>query len=352
MEIVAIVILFLLVIGIVIFMTKAFVQSKACQKETKNAQHLLQVMFEMIASNKTVEQKLEELNQTLLSTYHMTYSSIVLFDGYKNHVKVSNVEKMYQECIEEIHTENVFRKNITSNTIKYLTIEDGGTLLYKSAIERKVKSALLFPIYDKDIYFGYVLLEDTQKQYFDFMPKEEMETLKKNIGLFLENIHYQSTIEEAETIDKQTGFYNNIYLYSNARKELTRYDNSALILVFLEGLPQINENYNRNIANTLLIKLANISKKILPKETMFIRYSGQRFLMVLPNYTAEKVHPFIERLLFGYKNEYEVYEEHKVKLDTKIVIHTFKKQNNIEEEIQKMSNYFDKIRDLNVIKII
>ena len=41
----------------------------------------------------------------------------------------------------------------------------------------------------------------------------ELSKLKNNMGVFLENTLYQNIIENAENTDKQTGLYNNLYLY-------------------------------------------------------------------------------------------------------------------------------------------
>lgn len=314
--------------------------------------NLLQNMFDIMGAKIPTDEKIINLNNAILDTYSLKYSSVVLYDGNKNNVKASNVENMFISSIANITDDNTFKSNINRDVAKYITTSGDETLLYASAIERKIKSALFIPIYHNNSYLGYILLEDENANKFEHIDKKEIDTLKSNIGVFLENINYQSLIEEAESIDKQTGFQNNMYLYTNARNILNEYDTSAIILVYLKGLPKINEEYNRNIGNALLIKLANITKEICPKETIFIRYSGLRFLILIPGYTAEKSHPILERLLSRYKLENEFCEDDKVTLDTQIIVHTFKNQNNIETEVKKMSSIFERIKDVNVIKVV
>lgn len=332
-----------------------YLYTKLNKKETimvSLPKNLLQNMFDIMGAKISTDEKIEKFNNAIIDAYKPKYSSVVLYDGNKNNVKASNVENTFILSIASITSENIFKSNINRNIAKYITTSGDETLLYNSAIERKIKSALLIPIYHNNSYLGYILLEDENKGKFDNVNKKEVDTLKNNIGVFLENINYQSTIEEAESIDKQTGFLNNVYLYTNARNVLNKYDTSAIILVYLKGLPEINEKYNRNVGNALLIKLANITKEICPKETIFIRYSGLRFLVLIPGYTAEKSHSILERLLSRYKLENEFCEDDKVTLDTQIIVHTFKNQNNIETEVKKMSSIFERIKDVNTIKVV
>ncbi|MDO4282221.1 MAG: diguanylate cyclase [Clostridia bacterium] len=313
---------------------------------------LLQKLFDIMGDKIATDEKIEKLNKAILNTYESKYSSIVLFDGNKNNVKASNVENTFLPSIANIANDYIFKSNIHRNTAKYITVDNEDTLLYTSAIERKIRSTLFIPIYHNNSYLGYILLEDDNANKFEHISTLEMDHLKTNIGVFLENINYQSTIEIAESVDKQTGFFNNMYLYSNARNVLNEYDNSAIVLVYLKNLPDINEKYNRNIGNALLIKLANVTKEVFPKQTILIRYSGLRFLILIPGYTAEKSHSVLERLLSRYKSEFEFFGDEKVVLDTQIVVHTFRRQNNIESEVQRMSSGFDRIKDVNVIKIV
>lgn len=341
---------------LIIFLVIEYILYRVVKKNKEGkislSNNMLQEIFNIMGSNNSSDEKILNLNNTLLNIYKPKYASIVVFDGNKNSIKASNIEEIFKKNIEKISNDNMFKLNIKNNVAKYITTSDQNTLLYNSAIERKIKSALLMPIYNNNSYLGYVLLEDEKANKFDNISKIEISTLKKNIGLFLENTNYQSTIEIAGNIDKQTGFLNNVYLYSNAINTINEYDESTVILVFLKNLNDINEECNRNIGNALLAKFANITNEIVPKKAICIRYSGRKFLILIPGANAQKSHVILERLLTRYKSEYEIFDNEKVTLNTQILLHTIKKQNNIEYEIQKMSSSFDRITDVNVIKII
>ncbi|MNT90327.1 hypothetical protein D3C72_2312090 [compost metagenome] len=73
----------------------------------------------------------------------------------------------------------------------------------------------------------------------------------------------------------------------------------------------------------------------------------------MPNTTAETVHPTIERMLSKIKSDVtENVDNRYASVKTQILIHTFRKQNNIEREVQKMVSYIDAMKETDTIKII
>ncbi|MEG0872393.1 MAG: diguanylate cyclase [Clostridia bacterium] len=346
-----IIVIFIIVILLIMFMIlKRQVDYYKNMSQKIAYMGVMEGMFEIMGSSINAKDKIVALNNAIKEAYNLKYSSIATYDGYSYSVKATNVETEYIDCIKKFSTEKEFkaRKKVS----KYITIAKNKTLLYRSAVERKICSAMFSPIYYKDMYLGFWIIEDTETDAFEHITKGELTKLKDNIGVFLENVQFQDTLEIAENTDKQTGYYNNMYLYSNARSVLTAFDTSALTLICLKNIPDINEKYGRNIGNALLIKVANSIKDLAPKSSIFIRYSGLRLLIVTPNTNAQLMQPFNEQLINRLKTESEYVGDRKVSLELQVLLHTFKKQNNIEKEIQKMVSYIDLMKDVNSIKII
>ena len=209
------------------------------------------------------------------------------------------------------------------------------------------------PIYHNNTYLGYWMIEDEVENAFDSMSKAEVAKLKNNMGVFLENTLYQNMIEAAENTDKQTGFYNTIFLYSKAKKKVADYENNTLVFLQFKNLADINNNFSREIGNKVLVKAVNVMKELMGNETLGIRYSGAKFAIIFPNSTAETVHSNIERMLARIKSDaIEKVDNTFVTLDIQIAMTTFKKQNNLEKEVQRMVDYTENMRELDTIKII
>lgn len=346
-------IILILIVAIIItsFQKRQINSLKSVSKNVANM-NILQNMLEIMSSKFSSDEKIKNLNDVIITNYGVKYSTISTFDGYEYDSTASNIEAIYKDRLKDIANENDFKVNISKNVSKYLTTAPGKTLLYRSAVERRIKSAMFSPIYCNGIYLGFWLLEDTVSNAFDNIPKSELAKLKANIGIFLDIVGFQKSIEKAQNEDKQTGFYTNLYLYSGARKIIKNNENNTIAMVCLKNIPDINLKYGRNVGNAVLIKATNCIKNFVNKNIILIRYSGIKFLIIIPNMSSQASQPMIERLLAKLNLESEYVGDEKITVNSQFLLHTVKNQNDIDFEIEKMVDYIDGMNSVNTIKII
>lgn len=346
-------IILILIVAIIItsFQKRQINSLKSVSKNVANM-NILQNMLEIMSSKFSSDEKIKNLNDVIITNYGVKYSTISTFDGYEYDSTASNIESIYKDRLKDIANENDFKVNISKNVSKYLTTAPGKTLLYRSAVERRIKSAMFSPIYCNGIYLGFWLLEDTVSNAFDNIPKSELAKLKANIGIFLDIVGFQKSIEKAQNEDKQTGFYTNLYLYSGARKIIKNNENNTIAMVCLKNIPDINLKYGRNVGNAVLIKATNCIKNFVNKNIILIRYSGIKFLIIIPNMSSQASQPMIERLLAKLNLESEYVGDEKITVNSQFLLHTVKNQNDIDFEIEKMVDYIDGMNSVNTIKII
>lgn len=346
-------IILILIVAIIItsFQKRQVNSLKSVSKNVANM-NILQNMLEIMSSKFSSDEKIKNLNDVIITNYGVKYSTISTFDGYEYDSTASNIEAIYRDRLKDIANENDFKVNISKNVSKYLTTAPGKTLLYRSAVERRIKSAMFSPIYCNGIYLGFWLLEDTVSNAFDNIPKSELAKLKANIGIFLDVVGFQKSIEKAQNEDKQTGFYTNLYLYSGARKIIKNNENNTIAMVCLKNIPDINLKYGRNVGNAVLIKATNCIKNFVNKNIILIRYSGIKFLIIIPNMSSQASQPMIERLLAKLNLESEYVGDEKITVNSQFLLHTVKNQNDIDFEIEKMVDYIDGMNSVNTIKII
>jgi GGDEF domain len=346
-------IILILIVAIIItsFQKRQINSLKSVSKNVANM-NILQNMLEIMSSKFSSDEKIKNLNDVIITNYGVKYSTISTFDGYEYDSTASNIEAIYKDRLKDIANENDFKVNISKNVSKYLTTAPGKTLLYRSAVERRIKSAMFSPIYCNGVYLGFWLLEDTVSNAFDNIPKSELAKLKANIGTFLDIVGFQRSIEKAQNEDKQTGFYTNLYLYSGARKIIKNNENNTIAMVCLKNIPDINLKYGRNVGNAVLIKATNCIKNFVNKNIVLIRYSGIKFLIIIPNMASQASQPMIERLLAKLNLESEYVGDEKITVNSQFLLHTVKNQNDIDFEIEKMVDYIDGMNSVNTIKII
>ncbi|MBR1883784.1 MAG: diguanylate cyclase [Clostridia bacterium] len=318
-----------------------------------SAMRVIQSMFEIMGANIPAENKIKELNKVIIDTYSPKYSTIVTYDGTNHIVEATNIDVDFGNALATLGDANEFRGNVLKNVSKYITTSSDKTLGYKTAAERNVRSCMLSPIYHNNTYLGYWIIEDEVENAFDSLSKSEVAKLKNNMGVFLENTLYQNMIEAAENTDKQTGFYNSIFLYSKAKKKIAEFENNTITFLQIANLADINAKYSREVGNKVLAKAVSVIKELIGNETMVVRYSGTKFVIVYPNSTAETLHANVERMLARIKSDaIEKVDVDFVVLNIQIVMTTFKKQNNLEKEVERMKDYVEKMKEMDTIKII
>lgn len=313
---------------------------------------VVQRMFELMSSAIPLKQKLSEANNIILESFGSKYSTIATFDGEKYEIKVSNVDPVFQDRILELPQDKVFKINVQKNVPKYLVGADGKVLTYQTAMERHIRSAMFLPIYHSGNITGFWLLEDEKTGAFDNISNEELVRIKENIGVFLDNMSMQDAIEMAENKDKQTGFYNCLYLYSTLRQKLANVSDSTLVLINFANLGEINSKFSRDVGDKLLLKASTYLKEIVGGKDILVRYSGNKFCIVSPGTTVENMQATIERYLSNVKSYVEHIGDDEAKLNVAIVMNQFKTQGNIEKEITEMVEYANNMRTINTIKII
>ena len=86
--------------------------------------NVLQEFMKTLGENSTIQEKLETINDILISKYSIKYSTIVVFDGAEYVVKASNVDKKHWDALKSLQNDPVFSDSIKTATPKYVTVEN------------------------------------------------------------------------------------------------------------------------------------------------------------------------------------------------------------------------------------
>ena len=297
MELVGIVILVIIVVVLMIYNLSIHkkVQTFSNISQKINSLNVLQEFMNIIGKNISVDEKLRDINDTLIEKYDIKYSTIVVFDGAEYVIKATNVDEKHWETLKNLHTEPIFKDSIATATTKYVTIEkESEKLPYQKMEFARARSAMFFPLYIDNIYIGYWIIESGQMHAFDRVDTTILEVIKENIISVLKTVSYQTTVENIVRKDQFTELYSAEYLYGKGKSKVDHYTTSTVCMLTISNLEEINENYSRKTGDNTVIQVSNLIKKNITSEYIFVRYMGPKFVIVFSGVEPEAVIEFLK----------------------------------------------------------
>lgn len=303
--------------------------------------------FLKIAGEETsVDEKLRKINEIIIETYDIKYSTIVVFDGAEYVIKASNVDPKHYDVLTNLHNEEIFQDSVASATPKYITIDNEDEKLPYQKVELgRAKSAMFFPLYIDNIYIGYWIIESGKMHAFENLDATVIEVVKDDIISLLQTVSYQDTIENIVRIDQFTGLNSAEYLYSEGKKIIDQYATSAACMFRIANIEEINETTSRTIGNEIITEVSKIVKSKMPENYVFVRYMGPKFLIVFSGVEEGSLEEFLQDM----KQELEELEiieddgeyEYTATPRINFVVSTYYKGTALENLTKKLEEYLD-----------
>ena len=294
----------------------------------------------------SVDEKLKRINELVIETYEIKYSTIVVFDGAEYVIKASNVDPKHFDALRNLHNEEMFQDCVATATPKSVSIENENEKLpYQKSEFGRAKSAMFFPLYIDNIYIGYWILESGKMKAFENLDSTGIEVIKDDILAILKTMSYQDTIESINRIDKFTGLNSEEYLYGEAKKIIDAYATSAVCMFRIANIEEINETTSRNVGNEIITEVSNIVKSKMPDNYIFVRYMGPKFVIVFSGVEEGSLEEFV----LDMKQELEELEiveddgeyEYTATPRINFVISTYYKGTALENLTKKLEEYLD-----------
>jgi len=314
--------------------------------------NVLQEFMKTLGETTSIQEKLENINDILISKYSIKYSTIVVFDGAQYVVRASNVDRRHWETLKNLQNDPVFGDSIKTATPKYVTVDnDNEKLPYQKMEFGRAKCAMFFPLYVDNVYIGYWIIEGSIPHEFDKIDTTILEVVRNNIVTILRTVENQATIENIVRDDLYSGLKSEEYLYGEGKKIIDKYTTSAICLFKITNLPNINTQISRKTGDSVITELSNFMKNNLAKEYIFVRYMGPKFAIVFSGADKNGVYNF----MMDMKNKMEALDvfaaedyEHEnneeaivVSPKIRIAISTYYKGTALDGAFKKLEEYID-----------
>ena len=361
MELVGIIILVVIVVALLLYNMSIHKKIKTFNNINQkiNSLNVLQEFMNAIGENKSVDEKLRNINDILIEKYDIKYSTIVVFNGAEYVIKATNVDEKHWEALKNLHTEEMFKESINTATTKYVTIEkESERLPYQRMEFARAKSAMFFPLYIDNVYIGYWIVEAGEPHAYDNIDTTILDVIKENIVSVLKTVTYQNTIENIARKDLFTELYSAEYLYGKGKHTIDKYTTSTVCMFRITNLEEINENYSRKTGDVTLTQVSNLVKKNISSEYVFVRYMGPKFAIVFSGVEPEAVVEFLRDLKKSAETMKIAYVEERKKIATpkkkkneeslyvtpklNFILSTYYKGTGMEGVTQKLEEYLDK----------
>ncbi len=323
--------------------------------------NVLQEFMKTLGENSSIQEKLENINDILISKYSIKYSTIVVFNGAEYVVKASNVDQRHWDALKSLQNDPVFGDSIKTATPKYVTVDNENEKLpYQKMEFGRAKCAMFFPLYVDNVYIGYWIIEGSKPHEFDHIDTTILEVVRNNIVTILKTVENQATIENIVRDDLYSGLKSAEYLYGEGKKTIDKYTTSAICLFKIVNLPDINTQISRKTGDVTITTVSNFVKKNLAQEYVFVRYMGPKFAIVFSGADKDGVLSFmqdlknkIEKLDITAQPDYINSEEEEVIVSPKIrvVISTYYKGTALDGAFKKLEEYIDSSNE-NTIRTI
>ena len=323
--------------------------------------NVLQEFMKTLGETSSIQEKLENINDILISKYSIKYSTIVVFNGAEYVVKASNVDKKHWDALRNLQNDPVFGDSIKTATPKYVTVENENEKLpYQKMEFGRAKCAMFFPLYVDNVYIGYWIIEGSQPHEFDHIDTTILEVVRNNIVTILKTVENQATIENIVRDDLYSGLKSAEYLYGEGKKIIDKYTTSAICLFKIVNLPDINTQISRKTGDVTITEVSNFVKKNLAQEYVFVRYMGPKFAIVFSGADKDGVYNFmtdlkskIETLDIMAQPDYIHSDEEDVIVSPKIrvVISTYYKGTALDGAFKKLEEYIDSSNENTVQEI-
>lgn len=346
-----IIVLVAIIIGLILYNIKIHreVNNYKNINQKINGLNVLQEFMVAAGDTISVDEKIKKINNILIEEYDIKYSTIVEFNGAEYVIKASNVDEKHWDNLRSLHNEEIFIDSITTATPKYITVdEEKERLPYQKSEFGRAKAAMFFPLYIENVYIGYWIIESGVPHAFDEIDTTILEVVKENILSVFRIVNYQNIVESLPRDDYYSALKTGEYLYNDGRKIIDKYTTSTICMFRIANIEKINEEFNRETGNQVIIDICDYIKENLSKEYVFVRYMGPKFVIAFSGVEIDGVTRFIldikkaiENMKVEMVQNNDAEEKRFANIKLNFVLTTYYKGTALEQLLKKQEEYLD-----------
>lgn len=155
----------------------------------------------------------------------------------------------------------------------------------------------------------------------------ELNAVKEELQSRLSDIKgLRDKLSRVNVLDSLTGLFNRAYAVEQLEVAISRFNRkaiqSAIIMCDIDDFKEVNGEYGHNVGDQVLREIASVLSSKKRQQDVIARYSGEKYLIILPDTETEGAKYFAERAIkMVEEHKFEQYPNLKITLTAGVTIY-------------------------------
>ncbi len=172
---------------------------------------------------------------------------------------------------------------------------------------KNMDTEIIVPIRHMDELVGLVVISGRADETpYSFEETEFLQTIVNNAAAIIENAKTIELIQKQSIIDDLTKLYNHVYFQETANEWIRtrKYSRFGLAMIDIDQFKIYNDLYGHASGDVAIKRIAEIIQTVTSENEMLVRYGGEEFVVLYPDYSPEEVYARAERIRETVENEF------------------------------------------------
>jgi len=268
-----------------------------------------------ISRSNTIEDTLEQVMQQIGDIFAPEYWSLLLKEQDSNKLKfaVAIGEGSKKLIGKTLLADEGIAGWIAANKEAVLTDDVDNDPRFSDRVDGftgfKTKSIIGVPLVSGQTVFGVIeLINKLDGKPFSEFELKILTTIADFAAIAIEKAYFYRALQKLTSSDALTGLHNKSSFDSFLNIELQlkeRYNTpSSLIIINIDNFKILNDTWGHEAGDKVLVSMSEILKQATREVDKPCRYSGDEFIVILPNTTEEHAQICCERIkdMLDYEN--------------------------------------------------
>lgn len=216
------------------------------------------------------------INDMIVGILGVMYSSIYISESSKLVIRATNVPDKNNIINDKIIIDEI-------NNYRVFVINSCGKFYSREDVD--IHSVIGVPITLRDKFIGYIIVEHTLYNFFNYEHVKFISAIANQIGIAIENSILYNTIREASIRDPLLSIYNRKYFFDKVESIIKKYPkkNFGVVMIDFDDFKRINDLYGHQFGDKVLMETVKLIQKNIDNNDILARYGGEEIIIYIDN---------------------------------------------------------------------